>query len=575
MATRSFALRHHAALSLARCRHRRQGSRCETAGARVAVTGLVVLIAHLLTVPAAHAEALGASPSEPQPSPEVAFALIVGVNKSVDPDLPVLRYADDDAVRYRDLFRSVGTRTHLLTRLDENTQRLAEDSAEIAPPRRLELQEAVAAVALEVAAAHAQGQRAIFYFVYAGHGNVDGAASEVGDQGYLALEDGRLTAGEIEKAVLDRIGADQSHVLVDACYSYFLAYGRGPGGKRRELHGFVPSSGLAQRPDVGLLLSTTSARQSHEWEGFQAGVFSHEVRSGLFGAADFDGDGRISYREMAAFVERANAAIRNEKFRPTVFSRPPRSNGDLLDLHRRATRALLVGADAPVAHYFLEDARGIRVVDFHNAPGRAVSILIPAVGTLYVRRTSDDQELVIAEGSDDVRLADLQPSAPRVATRGAAHDAFNLIFSLPFDDEAWRVAPAVPSLAAWEGLVEDTATAPPKPAVDDRAPSSFFTARRMGWGALGIGGVSSLVALGLGWATWQAQRNAADSHEQATREMWNDRMTSREHWTIATSAVAVAGLAGGSWLLWSTRHDLAIAANGGGTFASVMLSGRF
>ena len=45
---------------------------------------------------------------------------------------------------------------------------------------------------------------------------------------------------------------------------------------------------------------------------------------------DTDGDGRISYREIAAFVARANAAIPGERFRPDVFARPPRSGAPLV-----------------------------------------------------------------------------------------------------------------------------------------------------------------------------------------------------------------------------------------------------
>ena len=53
-----------------------------------------------------------------------SFALIVGVNRSVDADVAQLRYADDDAARYLDLFRSLGARSYVLTRPDANTQRL-------------------------------------------------------------------------------------------------------------------------------------------------------------------------------------------------------------------------------------------------------------------------------------------------------------------------------------------------------------------------------------------------------------------------------------------------------------------
>ena len=69
--------------------------------------------------------------------PTASFALIVGVNQGADRELPKLRYADDDAARYQDLFRLLGARTHVLARIDENTARLhAQAAAEAAPPTR-------------------------------------------------------------------------------------------------------------------------------------------------------------------------------------------------------------------------------------------------------------------------------------------------------------------------------------------------------------------------------------------------------------------------------------------------------
>ena len=162
-----------------------------------------------------------------------------------------------------------------------------------------------------------RGVPTVVYFVYAGHGNVENG------RGYLALEDARLFGADLEQLIVDRVGGAETHFIVDACYSVFLAMSRGPGGERREAHGFSALGGLAARPGVGLLLSTSSARESHEWSEFQAGVFSHEVRSGLLGAADANGDGQVSYREIAAFVERANAPIPNERFRPDVYAKEP------------------------------------------------------------------------------------------------------------------------------------------------------------------------------------------------------------------------------------------------------------
>lgn len=359
-------------------------------------------------------------------SPSAAsFALLIGVNRSVDAELAPLRYADDDAARFQELFRLLGAQTWLLARLDENTRRVhPQAAAEAMAPTDAELDAIVAKVASALEQAHARGVRTTLYVVYAGHGNVrDG-------EGSLALEDARLNVAALRARIFDRLPAGQTHFIADACYSSFLAAARGPGGSRRPVQGFAASAGLG---DVGLLLSTTSARESHEWEGFQAGVFSHELRSGLLGAADADGDGQVSYRELAAFVERANAAIPNERYRPDVHARPPKGGEVLVELRRGLERHLELDPTKG-AHYVLEDARGVRLADVHSGSGQATRLIRPAVGgALYLTEVDSGREFALPSEPATVRLASLSPTSPRAASRGAAHDAFSLTFALPFD----------------------------------------------------------------------------------------------------------------------------------------------
>ena len=66
----------------------------------------------------------------------------------------------------------------------------------------------------------------VLYVVYAGHGNVSAG------QGYIALEDARLTGADIARVIIDGVRADENHLIIDACYSFYLAYARGPGGRR-------------------------------------------------------------------------------------------------------------------------------------------------------------------------------------------------------------------------------------------------------------------------------------------------------------------------------------------------------
>jgi Caspase domain len=472
------------------------------------------------------------------------FALIMGSNLSVDPDLPPLKYADDDAASYLDLFRVLGARTYLLSRLDDNTRRLhAQAAAEALEPRRAAFEQAVAQITADVTRARDRQVETVLYIVYAGHGNVrDG-------EGYVTLEDMRITGAYLARIVAG-IPATRVHVIVDACASYYLAYSRGPGGERRPLSGFEDSAQLASDPRVGLLLSTSSARESHEWDGFQAGVFSHEVRSGLYGGADADGDGRVSYREIAAFISQANGAIPNERFRPRVLARPPRESDTLLDLHHGLERRLDIDG-AHAAHYWLEDSRGVRLLDVHNGNGQTVHIVRPSPdGPIYVRRASDDTEFVLPVSPDVVSLADLEGGTARVAVRGAAHEAFSLLFSLPFDRGvvATYVEPSAPDAA------------PPAPGIlqldqASRDPSAGRVRRALGWGGVGLGatGVGVGVALSISAATVAGGSSRQESEADVAHR--NTRISTLD--TGAAVGFVVGGLSlatGAALLLWPDSH---------------------
>jgi hypothetical protein len=306
---------------------------------------------------------------------------------------------------------------------------------------------------------------------------------------------------------------------------------------------FATGGGLARRPDVGLLLSTTSARESHEWAGFQAGIFSHEVRSGLYGAADLDGDGRISYLEIAAFVNRANAAIPNERFRPDVFAHAPVASADLaadlIDLRQATGRRLRVDADAQASHYLFEDTLGVRLADFHNARGRSLWLLLPDGDRgLFVRRTSDEQEFVIPDGPAVVDLAELTPRPSSDLTRGgSAEYAFNLLFSLPFDDDA------VSTYARRAPVDLDAAS--------DVEPPLPRWRRVAGYGALGVAVASGATAVALAISARGLSQQARGATTGMETAALNQRLADRRMWSgISLGIAGTAAVAGGFALLW-------------------------
>lgn len=487
------------------------------------------------------------------------FVLIVGVNRSLDTSLPPLRYADDDAVQYADLFRALGSKTQLLTRIDPDTRRVAapEAVAVAHAPRRAELTRAVAALAADVAAARARGLRTMLYFIYAGHGNVDGKVA------YLALEDARLDGNDIEHEIIDKVHAHESHLIIDACYSNLVV--RGPGGSRREVPDFVGTRGLAGRTDVGLLLSTTATHESHEWVGFQAGIFSHEVRSGLYGAADLDGDGRITYLEIASFVKRANKAIPNERFRPEVYEKPPVAAAQLIDLRGASGRRLRLDANARDDHYLFEDALGRRLADFHNARGHELSMLLPGGGRdLYLERVgADEAEFVIPPTPEVVSLADLSPQEPRLISEGGADQLFRFAFSLPFDEQA--VAEYVRGASASNVDV----------VADDGGPLPF--SRKLGAAAaFSVGAGAGFAALAFGTSASQLRAQASNrATSQKDAAAFNDKMATRRHLAELSIGVATAGVLAGVWMVVAPHAPVHPAGAVDSTSGTLGLAGNF
>lgn len=307
-------------------------------------------------------------------SPPIEWhALIIGNNASPTQSRPRLSYADDDSIRYALALGPVvpEERRVVLTRLDGDSQGLQDLGVNVtAAPTVAAVKAAFETVRVRLERA---GGSAGLYLFFAGHGDVEAG------QGFLELEDGRLTGAALE-AWLSTLRAAEVHLVLDSCNSFFMLSPRKPGGRRFGSPEDL-SSGLARRlPQVGVFLSTGANAETWEWSELESGVFSYLIRSGLAGPADLDGDEVITYGELRRFVAIAASDVRNARLRPTVFARGPegRDERPFLRLSRDGVVGFsrLAGRPARIA---LRDVVGTRWLEAHVEAEQPLQVRVPRV----------------------------------------------------------------------------------------------------------------------------------------------------------------------------------------------------
>jgi hypothetical protein len=491
---------------------------------------LVALASLLLAAPA-----LAATPS----GQRAVVALIVTNNRSAELGRPDLRYADDDGAKYYELFRMMAPEDQvaLLTDFDSDTARLFPELTAVAKtPSRANVERAAELLARKVDALGAQGATTDFYFIYAGHGDIDRG------RGFVELTDSAMNADDLEALLLRRVHAAHMHVILDSCNSFFVLNPRKPGGRRFPTPKDAAAELAAKFPNLGVFLSTSAEAQVYEWSELQAGIFSHAVRSGLMGAADANGDGRVSYTELAAFVDVAARDVRNPLYRPTVFARGPGGQNDtaVVDLtNRRAAILELPAGDEQ--RLTVRDADDLPWIDLHVEANTRVQLHLPErIGQRVVvqSRALDGAEGAIARRRGAIAagqatvLAQLSPEEERGEARGVG-ELFRALFSAPFGPRALAAylaagADAAPAIGIAQ---EDVA----RMRLLLRHTAEIDRARRLTMAATGYG----LSAVGLGLGSWLVA-TGPDVHTQPLQ------------WGLGTGLLAGAGIS----LIVATVHTL-------------------
>ncbi|MBN2495856.1 MAG: hypothetical protein JXR96_14795 [Deltaproteobacteria bacterium] len=378
-------------------------------------------------------------------APVARHVLIVANNIDPAGELPALRFADDDGARFAEIFLAAGSRVELLTTLDMESQPLFPGLVgRSRPPNAERLDWALKSIFGDIRRDRQEGMETEFVFVFTGHGRVrDG-------MGEIALADGRLTRKDLY-AIIDASPADFNHVIIDACHAYFLVSSRGgwkdDRGEQADLdaiQAYLESPDeLLRRPTTGVIVSTAGTAEVHEWERYRAGVFSHELRSGMLGLADVDGNRRLEYREIEAFLSAANAGVTNPRARLRIFAQPPRQDiaRPLIEITSEHFSHILELPASMAGRFTVEDARGLTYAEWNKAPDH------PAYLALLYSPVQQQPDYFVRRGEMEARIhlsapagrpdripfeeSSLVPSEMRA--RGSVSESFRReLFSVPF-----------------------------------------------------------------------------------------------------------------------------------------------
>ena len=304
-------------------------------------------------------------------------ALIVGANTG-GRDRPLLKYAISDAERFaRVMVELGGVAPANQTILRQPTLRSMTDALD--------------ALARRVSEGRRAGRRTETIVYYSGH------ADETG----LLLGDDRYAYRSLREK-LDQIPADVRIAVLDACSSG--AFTRVKSGRQRPPFLVDESSDMRGH---AFLTSSSESEAAQESDRIRASYFTHFLVSGLRGAADLSGDGKVTLNEayQFAFNETLGRTV-DTKGGPQhpSYDISMSGTGDVVMTDVRQTTATLVISENLEGRFFVRTASQDLVVELYKPRGRAVELAVEA-GMYDVRLERDKGSLLArAEVVDGARV---------------------------------------------------------------------------------------------------------------------------------------------------------------------------
>ncbi len=290
------------------------------------------------------------------------FVVVAGANYG-GRERPRLQYAVSDADRFARVLVELGgvapANEIVLKepRLRDLLQALDQASARVAEAKR--------------AAAGNGGGRTELIVYYSGHADEHG----------LLIGDDRYSYASFRER-LDQVPADVRIAVLDACASG--AFIRIKGGKTRPA--FLVDESSAMKGHA-FLTSSSETEAAQESDRIRASYFTHYLVSGLRGAADLSGDGRVTLNEAYQFAfdetlgrtEQTRGGAQHPSYDITMSG-----SGDVVMTDVRETSATLVLGEEMGGRFFIRNAAQQLVVELYKPAGRKVEIGLEP-GTYEVR----------------------------------------------------------------------------------------------------------------------------------------------------------------------------------------------
>ncbi len=341
---------------------------------------MIVLIALLLAAPA--------------PATIHRFAFLVGENNG-GTGRPQLRYSVSDAESLAAVLHDLG-----------GVQ--PEDEVVLREPSADDLRRAWQAFRDKLAQARTADVRLEVVFYYSGHSDEQG----------LLLAGARLEYDEL-RALLDSAAADVRIAILDSCDSG--AFVRQKGGTRRPA---FMSDASARAAGHAFITSSSASEAAQESDTTQGSFFTTAFVTGLRGAADSSGDGRVTlneayqfaFHETLAATERSRAGAQHASYDIQLSG-----SGDVVLTELRPGDARIILSAPLSGHLTVRDQEGRLLVELEKHGGAETSLALPpGKYVLSLERDSHFSEArsIIAEGNTaHISYGDFSPTSALTATR--------------------------------------------------------------------------------------------------------------------------------------------------------------